>query len=329
MTSPVALSTGAMYAPPCPVASVVKEVQNTLVGQIGSDSARLVGQVSIPGRVVGMIRNCPGGDDVTDLSFCRGDSADFPFVVLDDPDTLLGTWTWDGTLMVTSTDTSGVVDGDWIRLDENNPWFKITAITPNVNVTIENPDGLTVPSGSGASGASPIDLTDSVVRATARQGDRVAFQGLSYDDPDGVEITDAAAGEGIWHITPHDQEDDRADEYLWDIETNRRGTLRSNSGTMTPTAGGTAMTFSDATVVAGAQVGDIFVGVGAANAENQLNVLVTATPDCDDELDSDQLRTDYDGWVAEAAFTFELYRVIRKTPDGLKGTLTLVQDSTP
>ena len=61
---------------------------------------------------------------------------------------LTGTWTWDGTTTVLSDDTSQVAVNDWVRLKADNQWFKITGITPNTSVTIENPDGLTIPSGS-------------------------------------------------------------------------------------------------------------------------------------------------------------------------------------
>lgn len=64
--------------------------------------------------------------------------------------TLAGTWTWNGTTTVASTDTSGVVVGDWIKRDDFSPIFKITAIAVNVSVTIENPQNLTIPSGTGA-----------------------------------------------------------------------------------------------------------------------------------------------------------------------------------
>lgn len=327
MVGSVTLMTGGMYCPPCPTAPVSKVVQSTIVGQVGED-AKAIGQVSDQSRVVGMIRTCPGDDEMTDLSMVRGDNADFPFVVLDDPSTLTGTWTWDGSLTVLSDDTSGVTVGDWIRLSSSYSWFEVSAVTPNVDVTIVNQDELTVPSGTGAEGASPVDLTGGVVRASAKIGTREAFKSTTYTDPDGIEITDASAGEGIWHITPHDQKDDSADEYCWDIETNRRGTLRSNSGTATPETGSQVLTFSDAAVASAARCGDIFVGTGAGLSANQISILITETPDTDDSLDSDQLKTDYTGLQTEAAFAFELYRGIRKTPDGLTGTLTLNKDGT-
>lgn len=69
---------------------------------------------------------------------------------------LAGTWTWpggnDAAPVVTATDTSGVAVGDWIKkaVGIDNLYFKITAIDPNVDVTLDNPDAEEVPSGTGA-----------------------------------------------------------------------------------------------------------------------------------------------------------------------------------
>ncbi len=60
-----------------------------------------------------------------------------------------GTWTWNGTTTVSSTDTSGVSIGDFIGINANGPFFEISAITPNTNVTILNPQSLPIPSGTG------------------------------------------------------------------------------------------------------------------------------------------------------------------------------------
>jgi hypothetical protein len=60
-----------------------------------------------------------------------------------------GTWTWDGTTTVATTDTSGVSIGDFIGINVNGAFFEISAITPNTNVTILNPQSLPIPSGTG------------------------------------------------------------------------------------------------------------------------------------------------------------------------------------
>ena len=334
MPFPITLITAGLYCPPPRRGTVTKEVRETIVGQV-TQPARVVGQIIEPPRLVGQIRNCPtDGGQMTDLSMVRGDDASFPFVVLDDPDVQAGVWTWDGSLTVLASVTAGVVIGDWVRapaLTDGNPspWFKVTAVNANVDVTIENPDELDVPSASGADGASPIDLTGAVIRATAKRGTRVVVSSNNYRDPDGVEMTAAVDGEGIWHITPNDQVGDKSGDTTWDIETNRQGALRtSTGGTMTPTAGSGLLTFSDVAVVAGAGVGDVFIGTGSANGVNQIPVVITATPSDDENLSATELRTDYDGYIAEAGFSFELRRGIRKTPDDLSGTLTLRHDST-
>lgn len=64
---------------------------------------------------------------------------------------LVANYTWNGTTTVTSPDTSAVAVNDWIWLTTSNAnaLFRITAINPNVSVTIDNTDGFTIPSGSG------------------------------------------------------------------------------------------------------------------------------------------------------------------------------------
>lgn len=68
---------------------------------------------------------------------------------------LLGTWTWDGTTTVLSTDTSQVLVDDYIRLDSDGQLFRVVSIVTNVSVVIANPDALTIP--SGATGSSVVD----------------------------------------------------------------------------------------------------------------------------------------------------------------------------
>ncbi len=61
---------------------------------------------------------------------------------------LVATYTWAGTVTITTGDTSEVAIGDFIRLDSNFQWFEITGITTNVDVTISNPGSLTIPTGA-------------------------------------------------------------------------------------------------------------------------------------------------------------------------------------
>jgi hypothetical protein len=62
-----------------------------------------------------------------------------------------GTITWDATTTVLMTDTSQLAVGNWISKDSDAQAFKVTSITENVSVSIENPRGLTIPTGAGAS----------------------------------------------------------------------------------------------------------------------------------------------------------------------------------
>ena len=74
---------------------------------------------------------------------------------------LAGTWTWDGTVVVLTTDSTGVVVDDWIELDADGQFFQISGISLGTGpsgedeVTILNPDSLTIP--SGATGSSVVD----------------------------------------------------------------------------------------------------------------------------------------------------------------------------
>jgi hypothetical protein len=58
---------------------------------------------------------------------------------------LAAAYTWDGTLVVTTADTSGVVSGDWIRLDSDGQYFEIDSIIVNTSVTLLNPNNLVIP----------------------------------------------------------------------------------------------------------------------------------------------------------------------------------------
>lgn len=63
--------------------------------------------------------------------------------------TLAGTVTWDGTSTVLMTDTSQVAVNDWIKFNATGHCFKILTVTANTNVTIDNPESVTIPSGTG------------------------------------------------------------------------------------------------------------------------------------------------------------------------------------
>ncbi len=56
---------------------------------------------------------------------------------------------WDSTVNFPMTDTSNIRIKDWIKLDSDGQRFEVEAINPNSDITISNPSGLIIPSGSG------------------------------------------------------------------------------------------------------------------------------------------------------------------------------------
>jgi len=268
------------------------------------------------------------------LSMVRGDSKDIPFVVLGKPVSLSGTWTWGGTLTVLSTDTSGVVAGDWIRLPVikgavTYGLFKIVTVNANTSVVIQNPSDLTIPSGTGAEGASPIDLTGAVVKFTMTKildqpNASAAAHKTSYVDPLEIEMTDPAAGAGTVHLLASDTCDEAPGDYTWDVETTRKGTAIVMAGTVTVTLAGTTITFSDPADVALLRKGDIILPAGLPG--NDTEVTVEATPSDDAALLPTQVRTDYALFVAESGVAITAYRGNRKTP--IIDTMTIVRDAT-
>lgn len=73
---------------------------------------------------------------------------------------LSATYTWNGTTTVSSGDTSEVAVGDWILLGSDGQPFEITTITAGVSVTIANPGGLAIPTGSTTSYLNPENLCE-------------------------------------------------------------------------------------------------------------------------------------------------------------------------
>jgi hypothetical protein len=118
--------------------------------------------------------------------------------------TLLGTWTWDGTLTVLATNTSQVAVGNWIRLDSDNQFFKITAITPNTDVTIENPGSLTVPSGATGSSFYPF-IWDGTTTVLSKDTSGILVGDWIRLDSDGqyFEITSVVANTSVTILNPN------------------------------------------------------------------------------------------------------------------------------
>ncbi len=62
---------------------------------------------------------------------------------------LTAAYTWDGTLVITISDTSEVVVGNWVRLDVDGQYFEIDTIIADTSVAILNPNNLTIPGTVG------------------------------------------------------------------------------------------------------------------------------------------------------------------------------------
>jgi hypothetical protein len=101
-----------------------------------------------------------------------------------------GTWTWNGTTTVTTGDTSGVVVGNFIRLSATDPLFEITVINTNVDVTITNPGGLTIPSGSGIQEV-PLTLSYLVDNGGVEQAHTMAGEDIDLVFRESLGLNDA------------------------------------------------------------------------------------------------------------------------------------------
>jgi len=73
---------------------------------------------------------------------------------------LSGTWTWNNTTTVLTTNTTGVTAGTFIRKDSSPLlFFEVSVVVPNTSVTILNPGTATIPTGAGASSKATEKLT--------------------------------------------------------------------------------------------------------------------------------------------------------------------------
>jgi len=273
------------------------------------------------------------------LSMVRGDSKDIPIVILGSPVPVTGTWTWNGSLVVLSSNTGGVVAGDWIRLPVStgatpNALFKVASIAANVSATITNPNNYSIPSSQGLTTtekASPVDVTGAVIKFSVKEylgqpnAAAVIFK-ASYDAAE-IEITDAAAGEATIKILTDDTTECEVGSFPFDVELTRQGAAVSTTGTATMTLASGVVVFSVLADVTAARVGDVLVPAGLSG--NDVPVTITETPaTTGSTLGVSEVATDYAGFVAEAAVAFTLFRGDRKTPSGLRGTFTVEADAT-
>lgn len=104
------------------------------------------------GGSTGNIGETPGTDNTSVFYLPRGEvGGSVP---------ISATYSWDSSNIVQTSDTSEVLIGDWIRLDSDGQFFRISEIELNVSVTIENPKFKNVPSGSTQSSKLSLDQTD-------------------------------------------------------------------------------------------------------------------------------------------------------------------------
>lgn len=71
---------------------------------------------------------------------------------------LSGSWEWDGTTTVTSTNTSEVAVDTFIRLDSDGTWYQITSVTADTEVEVDDVYGVgSYPTGTSQSSKARID----------------------------------------------------------------------------------------------------------------------------------------------------------------------------
>jgi len=128
---------------------------------------------------------------------------------------------WDGTLVVSTTDTSELVQGDWIRLDADGRYYKITGIIPNVECQIENPMGYPVPTGSTSSSKA---IQSFSVESTLDWDDtgKFAIDGIVYHYTSKTWTT----FDGVYHVLGQDNlpgpfQDHRVESGVLDLNRSR------------------------------------------------------------------------------------------------------------
>lgn len=96
--------------------------------------------------------------------------------------------TWNGSLTVACTDTTGVVVTKFIRLDSDGQLFEVASFVANTSITITNPGGLTIPSGTGRTS----QLVPTVVTLGSGTFDAAVLAGQRFRLTSGGNIGDSA-----------------------------------------------------------------------------------------------------------------------------------------
>lgn len=112
---------------------------------------------------------------------------------------ITATFVWNGTLVVGATDTSEVLQGDWIRLDTDGRYYKITGIIPNVECQIENPMNYPVPTGTTSSSKAIQSFPVESTLDWAEAG-KFAIDGIVYH----YTSTTPTSFEGVYHVLGQD-----------------------------------------------------------------------------------------------------------------------------
>ena len=96
---------------------------------------------------------------IANISAAMESNLDQQYASLPLPATALtGIFVWQGTATVNAPDTSEVAVDQYIRLDADGAWYKITAVTPDVSITISDTYAVgSFPTGSGGSSTANID----------------------------------------------------------------------------------------------------------------------------------------------------------------------------
>lgn len=92
---------------------------------------------------------------------------------------LVAVYTWNGTTIISSADTSEVVVGDWISLDADGQQFQIIDVIPNTSIEIDNPSGYTIPTGATPSSIATRVLPVESVLDWDAEG-KVGIDGVVY-----------------------------------------------------------------------------------------------------------------------------------------------------
>jgi hypothetical protein len=64
---------------------------------------------------------------------------------------LAATLNWNGTTTITLSSTAELVAGEWVRLNTDGQYFQIASLVPNTSLTILNPYGRAIPTGTTTS----------------------------------------------------------------------------------------------------------------------------------------------------------------------------------